>query len=80
MKTFLAAARVRSWRQLETNAVACWIREHEGEIIMTPLRNGGTQGDEKGFQPFGAAEATISLSAADAQLGAAVSAVLDRSE
>ena len=80
MNGFLRAAGVRSWRQLEANAVACWIREENGTIRLTPLRNGGTRGDKKGFQPFDAADISVLTSASDEQLGAAVLAALDRSE
>ena len=78
-KEFLKAAHVRSWRQLQTGAVACWIAERDGVIVLTPLRNGGTRGDSKGFQPFGASDVTVAASATDAELGAAVIEALDRS-
>jgi len=80
VKMFLRAAGVRSWRQLETNAVACWIREDNGRMTLTPLRNGGTRGDKKGFQPFDATDVSVSSSEPDARLGEALFAALEHSE
>ena len=53
-KVFLKAAGFRSWRALEAGARGCCIEEREGTIVFTPLRNGGTRGSKKGFQPFDA--------------------------
>ncbi len=50
---FLRQAGFRSWRSLENGARSCWIEEHDGILVLTPLRNGGTKGATKGFQPFG---------------------------
>ena len=71
-RQFLKAASVRSWRRLQLNAVACWIVASSGVVTFTPLRNGGTRSDTKGFQPFGAADIVIEESAADQKLGAAL--------
>src|SRR5258708_2533748 len=51
---FLKAAGVRSWRKLEGLSRSCWIQQADHEITFTPLRNGGSHGAKKGFQPFGA--------------------------
>lgn len=78
-KQFLTAAGVRSWKQLETDTVHCWIESNGDVVTLTPLRNGGTSGDRKGFQPFGATVVTVPMSATDAELGAAVLEALARS-
>jgi hypothetical protein len=52
----------------------------DGRITLTPLRNGGTRGDQKGFQPFGAPVVTVAEAAPDAELGAAVIEALNRSQ
>jgi hypothetical protein len=76
---FLKAAGVRSWRQLETGVRCCWIEASDGQVTLTPLRNGGTRGDQKGFQPFGAPVVRVAADAPDADLGAAVLEALNRS-
>jgi hypothetical protein len=76
---FLKAAGVRSWRQLQTGTVSCWIEASNGGVTLTPLCNGGTRGDKKGFQPFGAALVALAEDASDAELGAAVIETLNRS-
>lgn len=77
---FLKAARVRSWRQLQLSARNCNIVAADGLVRLTPLRNGGTRGDTKGFQPFGAADLTVPDSASDDELGTALVEALDQSK
>jgi hypothetical protein len=79
-KQFLKAAGFRSWKQLEARAVYCSIEAGEERITLTPLRNGGTRGDKKGFQPFGAPVVTVAVDAPTRELGAAVSEALHRSQ
>ena len=78
-KQFLNSAGVRSWREIQLHAVSCWIEIGDKQIFMTPLRNGGTRGDQKGFQPFGAALVVVRLDEPDVALGAALIAALDAS-
>lgn len=78
-KQFLKSAGVRSWREIQLHAVSCWIEIGDKQIFMTPLRNGGTRGDQKGFQPFGAAPVMVGFDEPDVTLGAALIAALDAS-
>ena len=79
-KQFLKAARVSSWRQLQLNSVSCWIFVDDDAVKLTPLRNGGTRGDSKGFQPFGAPDIRVDASDSDQALGAALISALRQSE
>jgi hypothetical protein len=79
-KQFLEAARVSSWRQLQLKAVSCWIASEGHVVKLTPLRNGGTRGDKKGFQPFGAPEIVLDARESDHALGAALINALRQSE
>ena len=79
-RQFLKAAGTRSWRSLEANARSCWIVMQGGSIVLTPLRNGGTRGDAKGFQPFGASDIVLPASSSDEDLGTALIEALDKSE
>lgn len=77
---FLKQAGYRSWKQLNEGARYCWIEGTGGTIVLTPLRNGGSRGDRKGFQPFGAPLVTVEEGGGDADLGAAVIEALNRCE
>lgn len=79
-KEFLKAAGVSSWRKLQLDAVSCWMAANDGLVVFTPLRNGGTRGDKKGFQPFGASDIVVAASATDEALGAALIDALGKSE
>lgn len=73
---FLKQTGYRSWRALEGPARSCWIDEEQGGLNFTPLRNGGSSGDRKGFQPFGAAPVMTSAAATDEEVGAALKSAL----
>jgi len=77
---FLQATGFRSWRALEGPAKMCWIEEIGDRIIFTPLRNGGTRGPKKGFQPFGAAEISVPARATDVELGKALLSALSQAQ
>jgi hypothetical protein len=77
---FLQATGFRSWRALEKSAKMCWIEEIDDRIIFTPLRNGGTKGPQKGFQPFGAAEITVARNISNEELGQTLLTALSQSQ
>lgn len=76
---FLRATKFRSWRALEASAKSCFIAEHDGAIVFTPLRNGGAKGSKKGFQP-GASDVSSPRDASNEALGRALMDALARSE
>jgi hypothetical protein len=69
---FLKATGIRSWRRLESHALCCWIEATDEIVRFTPLANGGTRGDRKGFQPFGAPEVTVPQDRPDEAIGEAL--------
>jgi hypothetical protein len=77
---FLEAAGYRSWRSLEAPARACSIEMVEGRLVITPLRNGGSRGDHKGFRPFDAERINANLTGSDEELGQALIMALDRAQ
>ena len=78
--TMLEATGYRSWRALEGPARCCWIVETQTGFVFTPLRNGGSRGDQKGFQPFGAEPIGAAIDATDEQLGETLKAALVASQ
>jgi hypothetical protein len=76
---FLRQTGFRSWKSLEGPARCCWIAESDGQIVFTPLRNGGRRGDQKGFQPFGAAAVAVPSESSDGAVGRALMEALNRS-
>ena len=79
-KSFLKAAGFRSWRALEAGARGCSIEERAGTIVFTPLRNGGTRGSKKGFQPFDAPPIVYRHDVGAATLGEALWEALRQAE
>jgi hypothetical protein len=77
---FLQATGFRSWKALEESAKSCWIEEQAGRIELTPLKNGGSRGADKGFQPFGVPPSTMEASESDAEIGQALLDALSRSK
>jgi hypothetical protein len=75
----LRATKFRSWRALEAGAKSCLVDEESGVVEFTPLRNGGTRGPKKGFQPFGATVVTSSTDAANEVMGRALMTALSSS-
>ena len=75
----LRAMKFRSWRSLEAGAKSCLIGEDQGALVFTPLRNGGTRGPRKGFQPFGAADISLPGDASNSAMGRALMDALARS-
>jgi hypothetical protein len=69
---FLQATGFKSWKALESTARSCWIEEAEPQITFTPLRNGGTRGDSKGFQPNQELPVSVPCHCSDEQLGKAL--------
>ena len=69
---FLKATGYRSWKSLEAHAKSCWIEVIEDSILFTPLRNGGSRGDNAGFQPFGKEPLVVQATCTDEGLGNAL--------
>jgi hypothetical protein len=77
---FLKATGYRSWRALQDPSRSCWIEASAGAFRITPLKNGGPRGDQKGFQPFGAEAVVAPGDATNEQLGRSLEAALAASQ
>lgn len=76
-RDFLSVCHVRSWKALESDARFCDIElSVEGVIRLSSTRNGGSSGDQKGFQPNGAPDRVLSGNFTDGELGAAILATI----
>src|SRR5262245_45444450 len=49
LRPFLEAARARSWHAVQRRAKLCCVQSDETGIRITPTRNGGTRGPERGY-------------------------------
>jgi hypothetical protein len=80
-RAFLKSTGFRSWRQLEGPSKSCFIQQDaDGRVVFTPLRNGGSRGPKKGFQPFGLPAITTPASLTDGALGTYLLDALAKSE
>jgi hypothetical protein len=80
-KEFLKATGFTSWRSFEgAPAKSCWVAADDRTLTVTPLRNGGLTGENRGFQPFGRQDLSVRLDADHEALGNALLLVLERSE
>lgn len=77
---FLKAAGFRSWKALEGSAKSCEVSIGTSDFQLLPLKNGGSSGPHKGFQPFGATPVLLPLTASDRELGRGLLEALVRAE
>jgi hypothetical protein len=78
-RELLRAAKTRSIKGLMEGTVACIMSIHIDQLFIFPTRNGGTRGDQKGFQYLPDTEkVTIPLDASDEELGEGVLKALER--
>jgi hypothetical protein len=57
MRPVLRAAKLRSYRRLLEQSALCSVLEDGTDLVLTPTRNGGSTGPDRGFVPL-AEEAT----------------------
>jgi hypothetical protein len=69
---FLQRAKIRSWNALQKSAKNCQVEALNHELRITPSRNGGTAGPDKGYHPIADRATTLPLNCSDEELGAAV--------
>jgi len=78
-KEFLAACGVRSWKELQKGARFCGIElSSDGVIRLSATHNGGTSGDDGGFQPNDVPDRVIASDASDHDLGTAILATIEQ--
>jgi hypothetical protein len=68
----LQCAKIKSWNALQKSAKECQIEARDRELRITPSRNGGTSGADKGYHPIGDQAIVLPLHCSDEELGAAV--------
>ena len=52
MKPVLRAAKLRSYRTLVEQSALCSVLEDGADLLLTPTRNGGSTGPDRGFVPL----------------------------
>jgi hypothetical protein len=72
----LQSAKIRSWNALQKSAKYCQVEALNHELRITPFRNGGTSGPDKGYHPIADHASTLPLHCSDKELGTAVISAL----
>jgi hypothetical protein len=68
----LESAKIRSWNALLKSAKMCEVETLGHEIRVTPSRNGGTSGSDKGYHPIADRAIVLPALCSDDELGASV--------
>ena len=70
---------MRSWKALQGDARLCQVEQRGETVEITPMRNGGTKGQDKGFHELSADAFSVPVRDLTAEaLGGAVKRGLDR--
>jgi hypothetical protein len=72
LQPLLQCVKIRSWNALQKSAKMCDVEALTGELRITPSRNGGTSGPDKGYHPITDQIIVLPLGCSDEELGAAV--------
>jgi hypothetical protein len=70
--SLLQVAGIRSWNALLRSAARCQVEATRDTIRVLPSRNGGTQGDERGYHSVEELAVTVPASISDEELGASL--------
>lgn len=68
----LIVAGKKTWRTLEKGAVLTHVYRNRSSLRVTPTRNGGPTGDDRGFHELGDCEQTLEARASPIELARAV--------
>jgi len=79
-KQVLVVARKKTWRALEKGAVLTHVMRDSTGIRVTPTRNGGSAGDDRGFHQMTGREHTLDARASHRELATVVARALTESE
>ena len=71
-KPIFQAVGMRSWKAMTASARHCQVGENDLGIVLTPSRNGGMLGDDRGFHDLSGSALTLSGGSTDAELGSAL--------
>jgi CDI immunity protein len=72
LEPLLQCGKIRSWNALQKSAKMCEVEALDRELRITPSRNGGTSGPDKGYHPIGEQAVVLPLNCSDEELGNAV--------
>ncbi|MFL5327842.1 MAG: contact-dependent growth inhibition system immunity protein [Gemmataceae bacterium] len=72
LEPFLQSAEIRSWNVLQKSAKMCDVEAMDGELRITPSRNGGTSGPDKGYHPIADQAVVLPQDCSAEELGAVV--------
>jgi hypothetical protein len=72
LRPLLELAKIRSWNVLQKSAKMCQVETLGHEIRVTPSRNGGTSGSDKGYHPIADRAIVLTVHCSDDELGTSV--------
>jgi hypothetical protein len=72
LEPLLQCAKLRSWNALQKSAKMCEVELTDHGLRITPSRNGGTSGPDKGYHPIADQSVVLPLECSTEELGAAV--------
>jgi CDI immunity protein len=72
LEPLLLCAKVRSWSALQKSAKMCQIETLDGGVRITPSRNGGIAGPDKGYHPIADQAVVLPLDCSNEELGTTV--------
>jgi hypothetical protein len=72
LEPLLQCAKIRSWNALQKSAKMCQVEALDRELRITPSRNGGASGPDKGYHPIAEYASVLPLYCSEEDLGNAV--------
>lgn len=69
LQPLLKASGASDWSDLQHETLACTIARDKLEIQILPSRNGGANGDQRGFHPLSELRLQLQHNASDSELG-----------
>ena len=78
LEPLLQCAKIRSWNALQKSAKLCQVEAVDCGFRISPSRNGGTSGPDKGYHPIADQAVVLSLGSSPEDLGVAVLRILTR--
>jgi hypothetical protein len=70
LSPLLQCAKIRSWNALQKAAKMCQVEALNGQMRITPSRNGGTSGSDKGYHHIADQTVLLPLDCSAEELGA----------
>ena len=77
LQPLFKAAKIKNWNALQKSAKMVEVEMSAAELRMVPSRNGGTSGDDKGYQSLPEKAIVLEADCSPEQLGLALSQALE---